>query len=141
MTIKGKILVIDDEERFRTTLARLLRNEGCTVEEAADGLDAVNKLAAGSYDVVLLDMRMPGFSGREVFEEIRTQGFDVETICLTGHASIKGATQLLRDGVFDYLLKPASMEEIIQAIRRALERKRLRHGEIGVTQLIQESGT
>jgi DNA-binding NtrC family response regulator len=140
MTVKARILVVDDEERFRQSLCRLLRAEGFTAEPAESGLDALNKLATGEFDVVLLDMKMHGMSGAETFNEIQLQGFDVETVCLTGHTSISDAMKLLHNGVFDYLLKPASMPEILETVQRAMERKLLRHGQIGMTELIEGSG-
>lgn len=141
MTNKARLLVVDDEDRFRQSLSRLLKAEGFPVDEARDGLDALNKLATNEYDVVLLDMKMPGMSGAETFNEMQLQGFDVETVCLTGHTSISDAMKLLQNGVFDYLLKPASMPEIIHTVQRAMERKLLRHGEIGVTELIDGSAS
>ena len=139
MTIKARILVVDDEERFRKSVAQLLRKENYYVDEARDGHEAINMLVTKDYDVVLLDMKMPGMSGAETFSEIRLQGFDVETICLTGHTSIGDAMDLLQNGVFDYLLKPASMPEIIQTVQRATERKLLRHGQISMSELIDGS--
>ncbi|WFS61779.1 response regulator [Pseudodesulfovibrio thermohalotolerans] len=135
-THKAKILVVDDEERFRKSLCRLLRAEGYTVEPAENGHEALNKLATNQFDVVLLDMKMPGMSGAETFSEIQLQGFDVETVCLTGHTSITDAMKLLHNGVFDYLLKPASLPEIVETVQRAMERKLLRHGAIGMSELI-----
>jgi len=139
MTTKTRILVVDDEERFRESIARLLASEGHSVSTARDGMEALNTLSSNNFDVVLLDMKMPGLSGAETFNEIRLQGFDVETVCLTGHAAIDEATKLLQKGVFDYLLKPASVEEILQTVKRAMERKLLRHGEIDMAQLIDGS--
>jgi DNA-binding NtrC family response regulator len=141
MTPKARILVVDDEDRFRHSLCRLLRAEGFTVDSAANGLDALNKLATDEFDVVLLDMKMDRMSGAETFNEIRLQGFDVETVCLTGHTSISDAMKLLHEGVFDYLLKPASMPEILETVQRAMERKLLRHGKIGVSELLDGSGS
>lgn len=139
MTTKMRILVVDDEDRFRESISRLLTTEGHSVLTARDGMEALNKLAGNDFDVVLLDMKMPGLSGAETFNEIQLQGFDVETVCLTGHAAINEATKLLQEGVFDYLLKPASMPEILQAVKRAMERKLLRHGKINMAQLIDGS--
>lgn len=141
MTRKARILVVDDEDRFRQSLCRLLRAEGYPVEAACDGGEALNKLVTGQFDVVLLDMKMPGMSGAEVFGEIQLQGFDVETVCLTGHTSISDAMELLHNGVFDYLLKPASLPEIVNTVQRAMERKLLRHGEIGLTELLDGSAS
>ncbi|WP_319543269.1 response regulator [uncultured Pseudodesulfovibrio sp.] len=133
----ARILVVDDEERFRKSMVRILKSKGYVVDEACDGMDALNKLATGGFDVVLLDLKMPELSGEETYNEIRLQGFDVETICLTGHVSINEATQLLQRGVFDYLVKPASVEEIITAVQRAMDKKQLRNNEIEIDQLFK----
>nr|WP_321258351.1 response regulator [uncultured Pseudodesulfovibrio sp.] len=139
METTARILVVDDEERFRKSMARILRSKGYAVDEASDGMDALNRLATGGFDVVLLDLKMPELSGEETYNEIRLQGFDVETICLTGHVSINDATKLLQRGVFDYLVKPASVEEILSTVQRAMEKKQLRNNEIEIAQLFKNS--
>ncbi|NDV19864.1 response regulator [Pseudodesulfovibrio sp. JC047] len=139
MESTARVLVVDDEERFRKSMARILRSKGYVVDEVGDGMAALNTLATGGFDVVLLDLKMPEMSGEETFQEIRLQGFDVETICLTGHVSIDDATRLLRRGVFDYLVKPASVDEILGAVQRAMEKKQLRNDEIAIDQLFRNS--
>lgn len=137
MQITAKILVVDDEDRFRHSIRRLLEKNGHTVDDAPDGMTAINKLESEDFDVVLLDMRMPGISGEETFHKIQHHGFDVEVICLTGHVSIDDAMKLLQKGAFDYLLKPASVPEILKVVKRALESKMLRNNEIKIPQLLQ----
>jgi len=137
METNARILVVDDEERFRKSMARILKSKGYVVDEASDGMDALNRLATGGFDVVLLDLKMPELSGEDTYNEIRLQGFDVETICLTGHVSINDATKLLQRGVFDYLVKPASVEEILNTVQRAMEKKQLRNDEIEIDQLFK----
>jgi len=140
MEAKAKILVVDDEDRFRKTLTRMLKESGFQVDGAPDGLTALEKLEDGDFDVVLLDMKMPGLSGEETLQNILQQGFDVETICLTGHVSAEDVIKNIRHGAFDYLLKPASIPEILKAVRQALERKLLRSGEIGIHDLLNNPG-
>ncbi len=123
MEIMAKILVVDDEERFRKTMTRILKENGFQVDEASDGLSALEKMAEGDFDVVLLDMKMPGLSGEETFQNIVQQGFDVETIFLTGHVSAQDAIKNIQHGAFSYLLKPASIPEILKTVRQAMERK------------------
>jgi len=136
MQTTARVLVVDDEERFRQTICRLLEKSGHTVEEAPDGTTALNMLESGNFDVVLLDLKMPGLSGEDTFARIRQLGLDVEVICLTGHVSVPDATKLLQKGAFDYLLKPASVTEILQCVSRAAESKLLRNEEIEVSQLL-----
>lgn len=136
MQRKTNVLVVDDEERFRQTIRRLLERAGHAVEEAPDGETALRLLADGHFDVVLLDLKMPGLSGEETFQKIRQRGIDVEVICLTGHVSVPDATKLLQKGAFDYLLKPASVPDILECVNRAAESKLLRNEEIKVADLL-----
>lgn len=140
MNTTARILLVDDEDRFRQSMRRLLEASGHEVDEAPDGQTAINKLEDGPFDVVLLDMKMPGMSGEETFHRIRQRGFDVETICLTGHVSVQDATKLLQKGAFDYLLKPSSVDEIRECVSRALENKLLRNDEIDVSDLLGNAG-
>jgi DNA-binding NtrC family response regulator len=137
MEIRARVLVVDDEDRFRKTISRILTDKGFDVDEAANGVDALDKLAQGGFDVVLLDMKMPQLGGEETFKSIVSQGLDVETICLTGHVSAQDAMEMIRQGAFDYLLKPASVAEILQKVQQAVERKRVRNGDMDITDLIR----
>jgi DNA-binding NtrC family response regulator len=136
MTIKARILVVDDEQRFRESISRVLESEGHIVSTASDGSDALRQLADKEFDVVLLDLKMPGMSGQDVYGEIQWRGYDVETICLTGNTAIEEATRLLQYGIFDYLLKPASVAEILHSVKCAVESKLLRRGELGINQIL-----
>lgn len=136
MEVSARILVIDDEDRFRQSMARLLAKNGHVVEAAPDGMTAIGLLENNDFDVVLLDMKMPGLSGEETFHQITQRGFDVETICLTGHVSTSDAMKLLQKGAFDYLLEPAALPEILECITRAVESKRQRNDEIQISHLI-----
>jgi DNA-binding NtrC family response regulator len=140
METKARVLVVDDEERFRKTLIRLLRESGFQVDGAPDGLAALEKLGDGDFDVVLLDMKMPGLSGEETLQKILEQNHDVEIICLTGHVSAEDVIKNIRHGAFDYLLKPASIPEILKAVQQALKRKLLRNGQIGIHDLLTSPG-
>ncbi len=137
--IDARILIVDDEDRFRQSVARLLGEDGCLADETSNGLDAISKLVASDFDVVLLDMNMPGLSGEETFREIQAHGFDVETIFLTGRASMNDAVRLLQQGAYDYLLKPVSMDAITRAVRRAMQKKLMRHGKIELAKMLKET--
>ncbi|MDD3310749.1 MAG: response regulator [Pseudodesulfovibrio sp.] len=136
MQTTARVLVVDDEDRFRQTIRRLLEKAGHTVDEAPDGTTALGMLESGDFDVVLLDLKMPGLSGEDTFLKIRQLGIDAEVVCLTGHVSVADATKLLQKGAFDYLLKPASVSEILQCVSRAAESKMLRNEKIEVSQLL-----
>jgi DNA-binding NtrC family response regulator len=123
MEKKPRVLVVDDEARFRRTLAKMLRAEGLTVAEAASGEAALRALAEAAPDVVMLDIRMPGMSGLEALEEIKRRAPLTEVIMLTGHASLDAALEIMRRGGYDYVLKPCPLEELLVKIESAFEKK------------------
>ncbi len=126
MDSRGSVLVVDDERTTRATLADILRLEGYTVVPVADGLAALEQLSQQEYDVMLLDLRMPGMGGLEVLARVRQAGWDVEVVLLTAHSSVESAIGALRHGAADYLIKPAHPDEIRAAVSKALERRRQR---------------
>ena len=139
MNNKGRVLVVDDEDRLRETMTRILERGGYVADAAPDGLAALEKLASQEFDVVILDMKMPGLSGAETFQNILQRGFDVETICLTGHVSTEEAMDMIQQGMFDYLLKPAAPTDILKKVEQAIESKRLRNGEINLDEILRHS--
>jgi DNA-binding NtrC family response regulator len=123
-----KVLLVDDEERFRVTTARLLGVRGFQVGTAGSGVEALEELERNPYDVVVLDVKMPGMSGIEALAEIKRRQPQVEVLILTGHASVDAAVEIMRLGGCEYLLKPCSMDELVEKIERALERKTMKEG-------------
>ena len=117
------ILLVDDEERFRTNLSKMLTAQGFEVTAVDSGLKALDELAQQSYDVILLDMRMPAMNGLETLAAIKQSHPEAEVIFLTGHASVDAAAEIIRLGGSEYLLKPCPLEEVIAKIETAFERK------------------
>ncbi len=127
-TSKTRVLLVDDEERFLSTTGRLLGVRGFQVGTAASAPEALEELEQNPYDVVVLDIRMPGMSGIEALAEIKRRRPDVEVLMLTGHASVDAAVEIMRLGGADYLLKPCSMDELVDKIQAALERGKTKKG-------------
>jgi DNA-binding NtrC family response regulator len=123
MTALPKILLVDDEERFRTNLAKMLAAEGFEVTTRDSGPGALEELARQPYDVILLDMRMPAMDGLTTLAAIKQAHPDPEVIILTGHASVDAAAEIIRLGAFEFLLKPCPIEEVVAKIETAYERK------------------
>ncbi len=117
MSSIGKVLIIDDEESLRRTLARILKNAGCDVVSAADGGEALERLSGASYDLVFLDLRLPDTSGLEILKELRKSNAELPVIMLTAHASLQSALDALRLGASDYLLKPINPETLVSRTR------------------------
>lgn len=124
MAPRAKVLVVDDEERFRTTLGKMLAAQGLEVKTAAGGEEALEKLKAWPCDVVLLDIRMPGMRGMAALSAIKAVDRLMEVIVLSGHASLDAAMELIKRGAYDYLLKPCPVEEVLAKIESAWEKKR-----------------
>ena len=128
MSTGPNILLVDDEERFRQNLQKMLRAHGLAVTAAGSGEQALAALAAQPYDVILLDMRMPGLSGLETLAALKANYPQTEVIVLTGHASVDTAAEIIRLGAFELLLKPCPVEEILAKIESAYERLLARRG-------------
>jgi len=123
-----KVLVVDDEERFRNTLGKLLTAHGMTVTVADGGASAIEILKHEPHDVVLLDVKMPGMSGQETLVELKKVDPDIEVIILTGHASVDIAAEMITHGGSDYLLKPYPMDELLGIIHIAFDRRKTAKG-------------
>jgi DNA-binding NtrC family response regulator len=119
-----KLLLVDDEERFRDTLAKRLKETGYEVNGAASGMEALDRLAAEKFDIVILDIQMPGLSGIETLSEIRARHIGVEVIMLTGHGDVSSAVEGMRLGAYDYLMKPYEYEYLVVKIQEAYKIKR-----------------
>lgn len=116
-----RILIVDDEENVRVTTAAILEQDGYRVETAKNGGEALDKLSGGSYNLVLTDLRMEDMDGAALLQEIHERHPSVVTVVLTGYASIESSIDALRQGVYDYLVKPCVIEDLKRTVRRALE--------------------
>jgi DNA-binding NtrC family response regulator len=120
------ILLVDDDSAFRQVMAGELQRLGYGVSTAASGEEAVRKAGQAEPEVVLLDLRLPGMNGLETLQAIHAGAPAAEVIMLTGHGSIDTAIESIRQGAFDYVLKPCPLEELHIRIQRAVERRTLR---------------
>ena len=118
---KAKILIVDDEPQLRRVISTTLVASGYTVEQARTGEEALNRLREQKYDLVLLDLNMPGIGGLETCREIRWSS-DVAIIILSVRNSEKDKVQALDAGADDYVSKPFSSPELLARIRAALRR-------------------
>jgi DNA-binding NtrC family response regulator len=121
-----KVLVVDDEVKTREQFSEVLRSEGFNVETAENGAIAIERIDEGFFDVALIDLNMPKVDGMSVLKHLVENAPDSVGIILTGYASIRNAVEAMKIGAYDYLAKPAKMEEVIMVIRRALELRNLR---------------
>ena len=118
-----RILLVDDEDDFRQTLAKRMRKRKLEVVEAESGQAAIELVKAQKVDIVVLDVRMPGMDGLEALAKIKEMSPLTEVIMLTGHASVESGIEGMRRGAFDYLMKPCDINELILKIQDAYQRK------------------
>jgi DNA-binding NtrC family response regulator len=116
MNGKGPILVVDDEEIMRDSLASWLEEDGFLVETAPDGPTALSKLAQRAYPIMLVDLKMPGMDGLHVLTEARKLQSDTAVILMTAYATVETAVKAMKQGAHDYLVKPFEPEELSQMV-------------------------
>jgi len=117
------ILLVDDEEVFTSNMSKLLTSRGYRVSAANDGDSAIRALQEDRYDVVVLDLKMPGMDGITTLKEIQRLGLFTETLILTGHGSIDTALEALKLGAYDYLTKPCEIDDLVEKIEGAWRKK------------------
>jgi response regulator RpfG family c-di-GMP phosphodiesterase len=120
-----RILVVDDEKIIREIIADFLSMEGFAVRTAEDGDSALLELSRQQYDLVLCDMKMPKMGGLELLEAIRKHTPNIVTIMMTGFGTVESAIDAMKKGAYDYILKPFKVDEVVQVIRRGLEKQKL----------------
>ena len=115
-----QILVVDDEERIRQSLNGILKDEGYSVVESKDGLQALKQVESDPPDLVLLDIWMPGMDGLEVLEKMKGQIPNLPVIMISGHGNIELAVKAVKLGAYDFIEKPLSLEKVLLAVNNAL---------------------
>lgn len=124
MSAKANILVVDDDEVVRLSHLRSLRGPSWNVEAAWDGNEAISAMEKHPFDVVLLDLRMPGTDGLSVLKTIKQRWPESEVIIITGYATVDSVKEAVRLGASDYLAKPVGPDDVINATNGAIARKR-----------------
>ncbi|MBI5099303.1 MAG: sigma-54-dependent Fis family transcriptional regulator [Nitrospirae bacterium] len=120
-----RILIIDDEPSIRELLKDFLTGKGFEVVTASDGESGLNLLKEDKFDLLLLDLMMPGMNGMDVLREIASEKIDIPAIMITAYASVSTAVEAMKLGAFDYITKPFVLEDVHLAIKRALDVSRL----------------
>jgi len=115
-----RVLLVDDEREFVSTLAERLEIRGLTVSVAFDGQEAMKVLEEKAFDVIVLDVRMPGLSDLEILKRMKTHRPDIPVILLTGHSATRDGIEGMRLGAFDYLMKPVDIDQLMGKMREAV---------------------
>ena len=122
---KASILVVDDEAAIRESLRMVLEFEGYRVEEARNGLEALQKVRERPPHAILLDLRMPEMDGAETFRSLRERGYDMPVLVVSGHADVATAVEMTRRGAFDFFEKPFQSDRLLISVRNAVEARRI----------------
>lgn len=123
---KPRILIVDDEKRFVTTLIKQLTERKLDVSGVYSGKEAIREVKNKLYDVIILDVKMPGLDGTETLQELKKINPGIEVIMLTGHGSVASAVEGMRLGAYEYLMKPCEIEELMEKINEAYKLKAAR---------------
>lgn len=132
------ILIVDDEASIRNALAQWFELDGYRVSTAEDANSALRKLQEGPWDIVMLDIKMPGIDGLELQRRIKKIDKNIITIIMTAFASVDTSIQGLKEGAFDYIVKPVDPDDMSHLIRNAVEQRRLYYENLQLKQHIEE---
>lgn len=132
------ILIVDDEPIVRESLGSWFREEGFLVEVAQSGREALEKLTKGSWDIYLIDIKMPGMDGLELQRKIKEINAGASIIIMTAYASVDTAVEAMKQGAYDYIVKPFDPENLQILIRNAVERKQLLSENVQLREKIDE---
>jgi signal transduction histidine kinase len=122
----AKLLVVDDEESVAVTMGAILEMDGYVVSICTSGAEALKQLQEAEFDLVLTDLRLDDVDGLSIVAEVSRQQPDAVSIILTGYASLESAIKALREGAYDYLIKPCDVDDLRAVVARGVERRQLR---------------
>ncbi len=137
--VSNRILVVDDEKEILISCSKILRDKGYSVTTTTDGAEAIEILKKDPYDLLLVDLKLPGKDGIEILQMAREIDPNLMAIIFTAYATIETAVRAIKKGAFDYIPKPFSAEQLGIAVDRALEHKRLVKENISLREQIAES--
>ncbi len=135
---KAGVLIVDDEFSVRDSLENWFRRDGYRTGSAANADEALKRLQEATWDVVLLDIKMPGMDGLELQKRLHEIDPDLLVVMITAYASVDTAVQALKQGAFDYITKPIDPDELSHLVRRAIEQRRLKSENLRLRTTIDE---
>ncbi len=121
------VFLVDDDASIRKSFSRLLRSNGLHVESFASAQDFLNREPFDGNGCLVLDIRMPGLSGTDLFKELRKAEYSLPVVFVTGHGDIPTGVQAMKEGAVDFLTKPIDEEELLNAVREAVARDTVEH--------------
>ena len=134
-----KILIVDDEPVVRDSLGKWMKEEGFTVQTVGSAHEALDSFQRQTWDIALLDIKMPGIDGIELQKRLHEGDPDLIVIVMTGYASVETAVQALKQGAYDYICKPFEPDELVHTINNALEHRRAKKEVAQLREHLQEA--
>ena len=125
MSVKASFLIVDDEAAVRSALAGVLEDEGYQVDSVDSGEACLESLSKQDYDVVLLDIWLPGMDGLATLDRLRARGVDAQVVVISGHGNVESAVRAIKMGAFDFIEKPLSLDKTLLVVRNALRHRKL----------------
>src|SRR4030042_2627395 len=138
MPIKKKILAVDDEPTICRTCFKILSDAGYDVKTLLSGADVLPVIEKEMFDVILLDLKMPGVDGLEILKEVRQVNTDIVVIIITGYATVNSAVEAMKLGAYDYISKPFTADELCIRVEKALEKRKLVNENVYLRQELSE---
>src|SRR5208283_1484626 len=138
MNPKASLLIVDDENVVRDSLGKWFEEEGYSVDTANSAREALMKLPRQRWDLALLDIKMPGMDGLELHRKIREVDPDIIVIIMTGYAAVDTAVQALKDGAYDYIMKPFDPDDLAHVVAKGLEHRHTRDENLRLRETLEE---
>jgi DNA-binding response OmpR family regulator len=123
--MKAKVLLVDDEKDFLAVLAERLETRGLKVDTVTSGEDAVQQVDSQNYDLIILDLAMPGIDGLETLKQIKAKQPNAEIVMLTGQGSIRSSMEAMKLGAEDFMEKPVNITELMARVKEAKDKRLL----------------
>jgi two-component system response regulator PilR (NtrC family) len=127
-----KALVVDDEESICEVVKEIIETEGIDVDTISSSLAAIDLVGKNSYDIIISDLKMPNIGGLELYDKIKELSPDSAFIIITAYGTIQSAVDAVKRGIYDYIQKPFTPDEVRIPVRRALEKKMLERENIAL---------
>ena len=138
-----KVLLVDDDVEFLNTLSERMRTRGMEVSTSSSGIEALEKVEKEAYDVIILDLMMPGVDGLEALKILKAKRPELQVILLTGHATVEKGIEAMKLGAMDFLEKPVDLSLLTEKIKKAQAKKMLiveKHNEGKIKKILVEKG-
>ena len=125
MEYESKIMIVDDDQTMKSSLIEWFESEDHHVYGASSGEEAIEKIADGSFNIIITDLKMPGIDGLELLRYVKREHHNTEVIIMTAYGTVETAVNAMKEGAYDYVVKPFSPEEIDMVVKKIIEHQSL----------------